>query len=91
MKQKSERGTRSVWAAMLSVDVVRQKHRLDFLGFVIAVEEIAEASSEERNQLAGFFRSTYREIDCPRAEVPPIPEDQLAAGSGGGSRKNGCK
>ena len=40
---------------MLAVDIVCQKHRLHFLGLIIAIEKIAEASGEERNQLRGFF------------------------------------
>src|SRR3984885_9096362 len=40
---------------MLAVNVVRQKHRFHFFGFVMAIQKIAQASREERNQLRHFF------------------------------------
>src|SRR5271167_2858175 len=55
MEKQSQRGTGIIRTAVFAVNVVRQKHRLHFLGFVVAVEKIAKASSEERNQLRNFF------------------------------------
>src|ERR1700690_4573469 len=52
MKKKSERGTGIVRAAMFAVHIVGEKHRLDFFGFVMAIEKIAEAAGEKGYELA---------------------------------------
>ena len=41
MKEQSQCGAGVVRAAVLAVDIVRQKHRLHFFGFVMAIEKIA--------------------------------------------------
>ena len=47
MKQQAERRPRIVWAAVLSIEIVGEKHRFHFLGFVVAIEKIAEAAGEK--------------------------------------------
>ena len=41
VEQEAERGARLVGPAVLAVDVVREEQRLDLLGLVVAVEEVA--------------------------------------------------
>src|SRR5271156_5106526 len=55
MEQQSKRGASVVRTAVLAVNIVRQKHRLQFFGFIMAVEKIAKATGEKRNELRGFF------------------------------------
>ncbi len=49
MEEQAERGPRRVRAAVLAVDVVGEEERLDLLGLVVAVEEVAEAPGQERH------------------------------------------
>ena len=55
MEQQSQRGAGVVRTAVFAVNIVRQKHRLHFFRFVMAIEKIAEASGEERDKLGGFI------------------------------------
>src|SRR5271154_886931 len=55
MKKKTERRSRIVGSAMLPVHIICEKHRLDFFGFIMAIEEIAEAAGKERNELPNFL------------------------------------
>ena len=55
----------SVRAAVLAVDVVGEKERLDLLGLVVAVEEVAEAAGQERNHPA----------DLGGRDLPEAPAD----------------
>ncbi len=52
MEQEADRRARRVRAAVLAVDVVREKERLDLLALVVAVEEVAEAPRQERDHAA---------------------------------------
>src|SRR4051794_38489187 len=51
MEKKSDRSARLIRSAMFAVNIVRQKHSLDFLGLIILIEKLPEAAGQKRNQL----------------------------------------
>ena len=55
-EQKAKGSSGLVRSAMLSIDVVREKHRLNLFGLVVAIEKFSEASRQEGNELADFIR-----------------------------------
>src|SRR5260370_16424867 len=56
MEQKAKGCPGLVRSAMLSIDIVREKHRLNLFGLVMAIEKFSEASRQEGNELADFIR-----------------------------------
>ncbi len=90
MKQQAEGGAWVVGAAMFSVNIVGEKHRLHFFGFVIAIEKIAEAAGQERDEL-GHLRAVMPRNRFPTRKSSQNPSAPCSEGSGGGSRKNGWR
>ena len=74
MEQQSQRGAGVVRTAMLAVNIVRQKHRLHFFRFIMAIEKIAEASGEERDKLGGFIALHSAESFSHAQEFEPAPD-----------------
>src|ERR1700755_1855284 len=71
MKQQTERRSGVVRAAVLAVDIIREEHRLDFLGFIVPVEKIAQAAGEKRNKLPDILRR-HPATTIPQAQkLPP--------------------
>src|SRR5437899_5089976 len=54
MEEQPESGAGLVRASVFAIDVVGEKQRFYFFGFVVTVEEVAEAAGQERAQLRDF-------------------------------------
>ena len=73
-EQVEQEPDRSAWlirSAMLPVHVICEKHRLDCVGFIIAVEKLAEASREEGNELCDFRTRDLSEALAHPHQVGP--------------------
>ena len=80
MEEQAQGGSGRIGSAVLAVDVVREEERLDLLGLVVAVEEIAEAAGQERDHAPGLGRRDAAEAaaDAQRLEKPrPAPRSDV--------------
>ena len=57
VEQQAQRSSRLVGSAVLTVDIVREKHCLDLFGFVVSVEKFAQAPCQEGYELTDLVRS----------------------------------
>src|SRR5882757_9712058 len=71
MKEQTERGSGVVRAAMLARHIICEEHRLDFLGFVMPIEKIAQAGSKKRNKLPDLFRRHPPKTIPDAQQFPP--------------------
>jgi len=74
MKEQAEGGARLVRASVFAVDVVGQEQRFYFFGFVIAVEKLAEAAREERDELRDFRGGDSTKAFAGAKQVGPSVE-----------------
>jgi hypothetical protein len=74
MEEQAEGGAGLVRAAVFAVDIVGEKQRFYFFGFVIPVEEVAEAAGKERDQLRYFGGGDSAKAFAGAEQVGPSVE-----------------
>ena len=82
VEEEPERRPRRVRPAVLSVDVVREEERLDLLALVVAVQEVAEASRQERDHPRDLARPRFRGTASRRGCASRIPAPSARADLG---------
>src|SRR5208337_1307854 len=81
VEKQAECGAGLVGASVFAVDIVSEKQRFYFFGFVVAVEEVTEAASQERDQLRDFGAGDSAKAFARAEQVSPSVE-RLGAGFG---------
>ena len=71
VKQQAEGGSGLVRSTVLAVHVVREEERLDFLRFVVAIEEVPQAPGEKRDKLRDFRAGDAAKAFADSEQVVP--------------------
>src|SRR5215469_4449280 len=71
MKDQTEGGPCVVRSAVLAVDIIGEKHRLDFVGFIVPIEKIAQAAGKKRNELTDLLRGHPAKTISHAQQFPP--------------------
>ena len=74
MKQEAERRARLIRASVLSVNVVGQEHRFDDVGFVIAIQKLAQAAGEKCDQLSNLGARNCAKSFADAKQIGPAPQ-----------------
>ena len=73
VKKQTDRSARLKRPAMLAVDVVGEKQGLDFIGFIMAIQKVAQTPGQERNELRNFQVGDRPEsFGNPKKVRPPL-------------------
>src|SRR5271167_4010704 len=71
MKKQADGSAWLTWPTVLTVDVVGQKEGLDFVGFIVAIEKVAQAPRQEGDELRNFRAGNRSEASGNPEQVRP--------------------